>query len=293
MNIWKGDGEMKRRCAVGLVAGLLLVACLPAHAIVLRYRPKVDQVTKHKMTMAGRMEMSVEGMGQLMQMEISGTLNYAEKALSETAEATRVETRLTGGTMTAKGGGQSQTQDMPTGRMVADIDPRGRVVKMVSAEFEGEDAMGQGMGPGAETWSTMPAQFGAFPEGDINVDDTWTEELKIPTAPDGPEMTMNLESQLLALTTFQGRKCAKVRTSFEGPMDLDMADFGGAAGEVEGTMDAMLQGDMLWYYDYENSIYVYGEGAVGMDMNISVAGADMPGGMNAQMLMNVKMSLAE
>lgn len=284
---------MKRRCAVGLVAGLLLVACLPAHAIVLRYRPEVDQVTKHKMTMAGRMEMSVEGMGQLMQMEITGTLNYAEKALSATAEATQVETRLTGGTMTAKGGGQSQTQDMPTGRMVADIDPRGRVLKMVSAEFEGEDAMAQGMGPGADTWSTMPAQFGAFPEGDINVDDTWAEELKIPTSPDGPEMTMNLESQLLALTTFQGRKCAKVRTSFEGPMNLDMADFGGAAGGVEGAMDAMLQGDMLWYYDYENSIYVYGEGAVGMDMNISVAGADMPGGMTAQMLMNVKMSLAE
>ncbi len=284
---------MKRRYAVGLTAGLLLVMCLPAHAIVLRYRPKVDEVTKHKMTMAGRMEMSIEGMGSLMQMEIDGVLNYAEKALSATEEATRVETRLTGGTMTAKGGGESQTQDMPTGRMVADIDPRGRVLKMVSAEFEGEDATGQGMGPGADTWSTMPAQFGAFPEGDINVDDTWSEELRIPTSPDGQEMTMNLESQLLALTTFQGRKCAKVRTSFAGPMNLDMADFGGAAGGVEGTMEAMLQGDMLWYYDYENSIYVYGEGAVGMDMNISVAGADMPGGMRAQMLMNLKMALAE
>ena len=284
---------MKRRCTVGLAAGLLLVACLPAHAIVLRYRPKVDEVTKHKMTMSGRMEMSMEGMGQLMQMEISGSLDYAEKALSATEEATRVETRLTGGTMTAKAGGESQAQDMPTGRMVADIDPRGRVVKMVSSEFEGEDAMAQGMGPGADTWSTMPAQFGAFPEGDVTVNDTWSEELKIPTSPDGPEMTMKLESQLLALTTFQGRKCAKVRTSFEGPMNLDMGDFGGAAGEVEGTMDAMLQGDMLWYYDYENSLYVYGEGAVGMDMNISVAGADTAGGMTAQMLMNVKMSLAE
>jgi len=284
---------MKTRCAVGLTAGLLLVMCLPAHAIVLRYRPKVDEVVEHRMTMAGRMQMSVEGMGQLMQMEMTGSLEYAEKALSATEETTRVETRLTGGTMTAKGGGQSQTQDMPTGRMVADLDRRGRVVKMVSAEFEGEDAMAQGMGPDAQTWSTMPAQFGAFPEGEVNVNDTWSEELKIPMAPDGPEMTLNIESQLLALTTFQGRKCAKARTSFEGPMNLDMADLGAPGGEVEGTVEAMLQGDMLWYYDYENSVYVYGEGSIGMDMNISVAGEDMPGGMTAQVLMNVKMMLAE
>jgi hypothetical protein len=149
------------------------------------------------------------------------------------------------------------------------------------------------MGPGAETWSTMPAQFGAFPEGDVNVGDTWSEELKIPMAPDGPEMTLNIQSELLALTTFQGRKCAKARTQFEGPMNLDMADLGTPAADVEGSVEAMLQGDMLWYYDYENSVHVYGEGTVGMDMNISVAGEEMPGGMSAQVLMNVKMMLAE
>ncbi len=284
---------MRRRCAVGLTAGLLLAACLPAHAIVLRYRPKVDEAVKHKMTMAGRMQMSMEGMGQLMQVEMTGTLEYAEKALSAAEETTRVETRLTGGTMTAKVGDQAETQNMPTGRMVADLDQRGRLVKMVSAEFEGEDAMAQGMGPGAETWSTMPAQFGAFPEGDVNVGDTWSEELKIPMAPDGPEMTLTIESELLALTTFQGRKCVKARTQFEGPMNIDMAGLGGPGADVEGTVEAMLQGDMLWYYDYENSVHVYGEGTLGMDMNISVAGEEMPGGMNAQVLMNVKMMLAE
>lgn len=283
---------MKRRCAVGLAAGLLLVACLPAHAVVLRYRPKVDEVIKHKLTMAGRMQASVEGMGQLMQLEISGSMDYAEKALSATEETTRVETRLTGGAMTAKADGESQTQDVPTGYMVADIDRRGRVVKMISLEFGGEEAMPETMGPGAETWTSMPAQFGAFPEGDISVNDSWSDELKIPTAPDGPEMTMNIESQLLALTTFQGRKCAKIRTAFEGPMNINLADFAGAGEGVEGTMDAMLQGNMLWYYDYENSVYVYGEGTVGMDMNLSIPGADTPGGMTAQMLMNVKMALA-
>ncbi len=36
---------MSRHCAVGLIAGLLLAAALPAQAIVLRYRPKINKLT--------------------------------------------------------------------------------------------------------------------------------------------------------------------------------------------------------------------------------------------------------
>ncbi len=282
---------MLRRCAVGLAAWLLLSAGSPAQAIVLRYRPEVNEVTKHKMSMAGSARVSMEGMGQVMQMELTGSLDYAEKALSETDETTRVETRLLGGTMTAKVSGESHTQPMPTGRTVVDRDRRGRLVKIVEAEFENL-ATPQLMGPGAETWTNMPNQFGAFPEGDIEVNDSWSEQLEIPTVPGGPEIGMTINSRLLALTTFQGHKCAKIRSSFEGPIKLDLSELGTPTEGVEGTMEATLQGDMLWYYDYENSVHVHYEGAVGMEMNLAMSGPDAPAGsMSTQVLMDVKMTL--
>ncbi len=283
---------MLRRCAVGLAAWLVFAAVLPAHAIVLRYRPKVNEVAKHNISMAGGVRVSMEGMGQVMEMELTGSLDYTEKVLSETDETTRVETRLLGGAMAVKVSGESHTQPVPTGRMVVDLDQRGRLVKIIEAEFESV-ATPKLMGPGAETWTSMPNQFGAFPEGDIEVNDSWSEQLKIPTALGGPEIGMTINSRLLALTTFQGRKCAKIRTSFEGPIKLNLSELGTPTEGVEGTMEATLQGDMLWYYDYENSVHVYYEGAVGMEMNLAMSGPDVPAGaMTTQVLMDVKMTLA-
>ena len=284
---------MKRRCVLVLAAGLLAAACLPAHAIVLRYAPKVGEVTKHRASMAGRMETEMAGMGPAMRVEMTMSMEYSEKAVSATEETTRVETRLLGGNATMKMNGESHTEGLPSGRMVADMDRRGRVVRVVEADFGGEE-MAQAMAPGSDAFPNW-SQFAAFPEGDVEVDDSWTDELEIPTAPEGPELKLTFTSRLLALTTFQDRKCAKLRSSFEGPMKFDMSDVnvpGGQGGE--GSMEATLQGDMLWYYDYENSVYVYGEGSIGMDMTMSMP---MPegesGSMTTKMVMNVKTTLAK
>ncbi len=59
-------------------------------------------------------------------------------------------------------------------------------------------------------------------------------------------------------------------------------------------MTGALQGDLLWYYDYEKSVYVYGEGTIGMDMTMSVQAPNMPGGtMTTKMLMNLKTTLVQ
>lgn len=284
---------MKKDGLMGMVAALLFAACLPAQAIVLRYQPKVGVVYKHKATMAGRMESSAEGMGQSMRVEMTVSVDYSEKALSKTEEATRLETRLLGGTATVRMGEDSQTTDVPTGRMVADVDRRGRLVNLVEAEF-GEDLTQELMGMGAGTSSNW-AQFAAFPEGDVKVDDSWTDTATIPAALGSPELTLTFTSRLLALTTFQDRKCAKLRTSFQGPVKFEVPQIGlPAEEEAEAAMEATLQGDILWYYDYENSVYVYGEGSVGMDMKMPVPMPDTPGGtMTTKLLMNVKTAMAE
>ena len=285
---------MKRHCLAGMVTVLALAVCVPAHAVVLRFRPKVGAVHRHKATMAGRMETTMEGMGQTMRAEMAIDMEYSEKALSQTEDVTRLETELLGGKGEVTLNQQTQTMDMPTAKMVADLDPQGRVVKLIEADMPESAMSEQLMGKGAESFPNW-SQFSAFPEGDVSEGDAWSDTISIPTTPGGPEMEMTFQSKLIALTTFQSRKCAKIRTSFSAPVDLDLAELSaGEEEEAEGAMTATLQGDLLWYYDYENSVYVYGEGTIGMDMKMSMQIPNVPGGMmTTKMVMNLKTTLVQ
>ncbi|MDH4180204.1 MAG: hypothetical protein OEV33_06805 [Armatimonadota bacterium] len=221
-------------------------------------------------------------------------MEYSEKALSQTDEATRLETELLGGKIEITFNQQTQTMDMPTAKMVADLDAQGRVVELIEADIP-EGAMSeQLMGKGAESFPNW-SQFSAFPEGDVSEGDAWSDTISIPTTPGGPELAMTFQSKLIALTTFQNRKCAKIRTSFSAPMNLDIAELSeGEEAEAEGDMTATLQGDLLWYYDYEKSVYVYGEGTIGMDMKMAMQMPNAPGGMvTTKMVMNLKTTLVQ
>jgi len=279
---------------VWVVAGLLLAIALPAHAVVLRYEPEVGSVQRHKVSMAGRMESTVEGVGQTMRVEMTSEMTYSEKALSKTDETTTVETELLGGTTTMDMGGQTQTMKMPTGKIVAEMDRRGRMFELVETNMMGGEAAESIMGSGAETMPNW-SQFSAFPENDVKVGDTWSDTISVPTEPGGPSIELTFESELIALTTFQDRKCAKMKTSFSGPIEMVMDEMSATGDEGgEGSLDATLSGDLVWYYDYENSVYVYAEGTIGMEMHMVMAVPNMSNGtMTSKMLMNMKVSLMQ
>jgi hypothetical protein len=279
---------MRRRWAACLALFAWLGVGLPAYAVVLRYAPKVGVVTKHKVTVSGRAETTAEDVGRTMRVEISGTVNYHEKALSETPDRVRIETAVTGGKLTMKMGGSTQAQEVPTGRMVAEMDRRGRLVKIIESDL-GQGQAGQSlMGPGSESWSNL-TNFAAFPEGDVRVGDVWSDEISIPAAEGQPEIKLKLTSRLLALPEVGQRKCAKIRTNFSGPLA-----FAGSGESDAGAMQATLQGDVVWLYDYQNSVYVSGEGKLGMDMKMNMSAPEMPGmDMSMKMLMNVKLALAK
>ncbi len=281
---------MRKHCSAVFMSVLLVTALLPAHAVVLRFQPEVGDTHRYKLSMSGRMTM--EMMGETMRGETTAEMDYAEKALSREGDVTRHQTELLSGTVSMTMAGQSETMDLPTGRLVADIDSRGKLVEMVEADFEGQAMQQPFMGSGPESMSTS-FHYGAFPEGDVKEGDTWSDTISMPLSPDGAEVEMTFTSELLALTTFQSRKCAKIRTSFNAPLDMDMAELGVPSGDDEsGAMQATLKGDMLMYYDYENSLYVYGEGTMGMDMSMPMP--DMPGGdMTTKMIMNLKMAMVE
>jgi len=279
---------MTRRLLTGMTVCMALAICVPAHAIVLRYAPKVGEVHKQKASMSGRMEMTMEALQQTMRGEIMMDMDYSEKALSQTETVTRVQTDLLGGKGTVTMAGQAQSMDMPTGKMVCDMDRRGQVVKLVEMNMPGAEQM---MGPGAESlpnWS----QFGALPEGDVAPDDTWSGKVTIPAGPSMPSIEMTFKCTLLDVTAFEGRDCAKIKTVFSGPFEMDLSQMRGVPAGAEGSVSATMQGDITWYYDYGNSVYIYGEGTVGMDMNMSMGGAAAGAGdMTMKMLMNIKTAL--
>ena len=279
---------MSRRWLIGMTVGLALAVCLPAQAITLRYAPRVGEVHRQKTTIAGGMETTMEALSQPLRGQISVDMEYSEKALSQTDTLTRMQTDLLGGKAMVSMAGQSQTTDMPTGRMVADVDRLSRVVKVIQADLSGGQ---QTMGAGAENFPNW-SQFGVFPEGDVDVNDTWSGKVNIPAAPGMPGIANVYTCTLLDLTSFQGRKCAKIRTAFNGPFQMDLSGAPGLPQLLENITYATMQGDIVWYYDYENSVYVYGEGSISVDMKMSLGGGNVPAGnMTTKMLMNINTAL--
>ena len=283
---------MKRAYVVSLATCLLAVMVLPAQAVLLRYNPKVGVATKHKFTMAGRTDVTAPGMAEPMRMEMEAVMHSVQKALSETADAVKVETRLLDSNIKMTVAGQAQTQPIPEIKMVAQMDRRGRTVKVEEADMGDLAGASQMMGGGPETWGNW-ASFSAFPEKDVKAGAKWSDELSLASVPGMQGMTIKSTSEVLALTTFQGRKCVKMRTVFEAPLDLDLSEMAGPGTEgVEGSMEGLMNGTMLWYYDYENSVYAYAEGTIAMSMSMDM-GEAMGGSSTTKMAMNMKMTLVQ
>ena len=283
---------MKRAHVVSVATCLLAVMALPAQAVLLRYNPKVGVATKHKFTMAGRTEVTAPGMPEAMQMEMEAVMHSVQKALSETADTVRVETRLLDSNVKMTMGGQTHAQPVPEIKIVAKIDRRGRTVKVEEADMGDSAVSPQMMAGGPETWGNW-SSFSAFPEKDVKAGAKWSDELSMGSVPGMEGMTIKSTSEVLALTTFQGRKCAKMRTVFEAPLDFDLSEMAGTeAAGMEGSMEGLMNGTMLWYYDYENSVYAYAEGTIGMSMSMDM-GEAMGGSSSTKMVMNMKMTLAK
>ena len=275
---------MRKSAPTALLLLLGAAAALPAHAVVLRYAPKVGVISKYQLTMTGQVDTSLQGLDQAMSLGITGAVQYCETALSESPDRVRVERRTTGGEITLRMGEDAETRQVPGSRMVADMDRRGRLLKIVEQDAGGRPALDDILGV---RWTDL-VNIGAFPESEVKVGDTWSDRLEIAGAEGSPAVTLRLTSKLLELATFQGRKCAKIRVTFDGPLTFGAAE----DGRDSGSMKALLHGDGIWYYDYENGLYARAEGTVGLSMTASGSGS--PGlPMTTKMAMALKLSLAD
>ena len=285
---------MRSNRMIVVMASLCLVwLCLPAHAVVLRFKPKVNSIVKHKVTMSGRMEMTNDMFPEPMRVQMSMVTTEREKVLGETPEGLKIQTTTSGGKVkssTEGAEGDEDSQKLPDTTTVMIVDDRGRVKQVVSADL-GEKGLSN---PFSNEALMSLANFATFPEGDVKPNDTWPDELNIPASEGMPEINLSVNSRLLELLTYQGRQCAKIRTSFKGPMSFDMSQIADAPAGVSGSTEATLQGTFTQYYDYVNSIWVGGDGqmTMSMTMNMSAQGANT-GPMTMKMVMNMKTQMVK
>jgi hypothetical protein len=265
-----------------------------AQSVLLRFRPKVNSIVKHKITLSGRMEMTTAMLPEPMRVQLTMAMMSREKVLGETPEGLKIQTTTSEGKvkMVMEGMGESdaQSQKIPDSKVVMVMDDRGRVKEVVSTDIPGA---GEQMPLSNETLASLGGMAG-FPEGNLKVNDTWTSEVKLPTAEGMPEINLSMNSRLLELLTYQERKCAKIRTAFSGPLSFDLSQVAGAPAGAAGTMEATVQGTFTQYYDHENSVWLDGEGqmTMNMTMNVSAEGVDT-GAMTTKMVMNMKMQLVK
>jgi hypothetical protein len=167
------------------------------------------------------------------------------------------------------------------------------MVKMISADLGLKD--GQSF-PGMPDWSSL-SNVATFPEGDVKVGDVWESELNLPGASGMPAMDLKIKSRLLELSDDQGRKCAKIRSTFSGPLTMDLSQAAKSAGskakEMEGSISANMQGSFISLYDYENSCYLSQGGTLVMTMSLApTEGSPIPPG-SMKMNMTMKMALVQ
>ena len=283
---------MKRACVLGLATCLLAVLALPAQAILLRYSPKVGVATKHKFTTAGRTEIAAEAMTEPMRMEMEMVMHSLRKALSETSDTVKVETRSFDSSLKITMLGQTQTEALPETRCVTQMDRRARILKVEEADARELGDVQQMIPGGPGTWGNWDS-FPPFAEKDVKAGDKWSEELSLVSLTGMQGMTVKATSEMIALTTFQARKCAKIRTVFEVPLNPNLLQMGGLGEEAaEGLAEGMIKGMVLWYYDYENSVYAYAEGTTETSTTMDMGEA--MGGLSAiKVVINMKMTLAK
>jgi len=306
---------MRRIICFLLVIGVWL-AGRPAEAIVLRYELKKGDIARFKemAAAAALVSINIAGQTQTQQARHSQTATYKEEVTDVTSEGVIILVRaLESGSMTAEVGGEQGkvSRPLPEMRTFIRMTPRGQVLsaRTTFAPQQGAAApqappgfniedLGVNMGTLEAVLSHLP-----FPEKDLQPNDTWSEQIRLPGFLGSPATTINLNSRLLALGPYKGRDCAKIRTSFEIPLEIDLQEIFKQmplpeGAEVQMEMKGKIAGRVEWQFDYKQGLLVYAEGPMQVAAKASFSftgpqGESMSGQVNITMKMNTKTTLLE
>jgi len=233
---------MRRRVApiaFGLTAAWLAALCASAQAITLRYTPKVGTKVAYDYTVSSTGETALGGTNGVP-MQSTTHMTTTLTVLAKTPQGVRVEMARRNGSLStsAPGWKSPMTRKLPDRAGTLVLDERGQT------QQAGQDPKAAAM---SDDLLKMTG-FSVLPRKDVKPGDTWSDTLETTGRGAAPAMKMAFTSRLVGLTTRQGRRCAKISTTFKGTMT-------GAEGPGTGN----VQGSAVQYYDYEKSLWVEAE----------------------------------
>jgi len=275
---------------------MVLVVALPTEAALLRYRPKVGTTTKHRLQVSSRMSFSEEPEQHYLhalKAEVSASLEYAQEIVSETEDGVRVQTRLASSEAKVTANDVTETASLGSFRLAQDMDqlrsPSEGFAEIEDDYTEVSDETYQAL---VECYLTLGEwadwlDILQFAKAEVGVGETWQKEASYldPFGELPPETVV--QSRLVELTTMEGRKCAKIETSLAAPLHEDLHETGAPEGL---TLQRALRFDLVWHYDYENSVTVLMEGSITEEGLFSDASGRSGQG---KIIINVKESLLE
>ncbi|MFQ5809775.1 MAG: hypothetical protein ACE5JM_09175, partial [Armatimonadota bacterium] len=173
------------------------------------------------------------------------------------------------------------TVDLPA--VTAKTSPRGKILSWSVAGPASQQLPALGLpGAGAATEPfDLTKFFGTtqnvgFPRQAVTAGSEWSDTATITTA-EGVKINVSNRSKLLGLVNYQGRRCAKIRTTFVIPLSMQMAQMGipfVLSGSEQGTVTtyfALAEGRMIASMGKVRTDITMGTGMPAMATGQSVA----------------------
>ncbi len=277
---------------------LVITVCFPAHAIELRFKPKVGLETKHKLMISARVETASEteeGDSEQQRSEATARIEFTRKALSETDDETLMETRCLSAKVNLKADDKTEEADLGPYRSVVHMNRQHESGEVEEAEgddppeAEGDNTCGtlSSLQLGCGMWASLLEEL-RLPAEAVEPGAIWKHEGSLSEVGDHKiAFTYKLEE----LTSVSGRKCARIRVTWRNQWQLKESDLKDLLEEDTlvglGDTEGIQTGDLVWLYNYENSVDVLVEGSIGHETTNSAFSS------TEKVLMNLKLALVE
>ncbi len=248
-----------RRTSVAVVILLGIGVAASAQSVQLRYKFRQGERLRYDVTLKGNGTISSPTLGQSDPFEMSGSLRYVTEVQKVDAAGSAIlHTVVEDSSINATVGGQAVPLTLNLPAITTKLTATGKILNCTVAAPMSQQlpALGGLSGAGAATEAfDFTKFFGAtqnigFPSRPVSPGTQWSDSVNITTA-DGAKLQIKSNSKLLGFTTYQGRRCAKIRTTFTAPLSMQMAQLGipfALTGSEQGTMTtyfALAEGRMI------------------------------------------------
>lgn len=286
---------MVKRCVVGgfLLSMLVVQAggALARDTVKLEYKFKPNELLRYKMVMNMNMTLDMPGFEQTMlpNTAIQMVAVYRQRTKRVLANGDAEITAAVESIKMTMGG---KTESIPADKIpvMTFVMSKNGVVKSMS----GLEKMAAQFGGMQFVNPSAMGQYGALPEGELSVGDTWSQEIPFPLG----EGKLNVTGKILSTDTKLGKyTVAAIKQNMGGHVAYSMTipASPGQTAPASGSVNAKgkFLGDAVVYFSQEKGQMIRTDGNLTMQMSMEFtnAPANAPSGMEMDMDMDFEMFL--